>query len=102
MNKRSQAGFAMVEVVVLVVLLAGIGTAGYYVWHNSHKGSQATTSGPSGVITSNYQSPPVTTPAAPQITSASDLNTAMQTLNQTSISSNNTDSSQLTTYTASF
>ena len=99
MKKQSQSGFAAVELIVFVLLLAAIVGVGYYVW-NSHKTSPstATTTGTS----SNYQSPPTTVPTAPQVNKASDLSSAMAALNQTNITANSTDSSQLTTEMSSF
>lgn len=95
MKIKSQAGFSVVEVLLLVVLVLGIGGVGYYVWH-ANKSALAPSS--SDVVKqSSYQSPPVSTVSAPQVTKASDLSTAYQALNQTSVNSNNTDSSQLTT-----
>ena len=97
MKKQSQTGFAVVELIVILVVAVVIAGAGYYVWHNHHKTQTAATTS-----SLNYQSPPVTTPAAPKISSPSDLSKAIQTLNQTSISSSNTDSSQLSTQASGF
>ncbi len=100
MKIKSQAGFSVVEVLLLVVLVLGIGGVGYYVWH-ANKSALAPT--PSDVIKqSPYKSPPVSTVSAPQVTKASDLNSAYQALNQTSINSNLTDSNQLTTQSNGF
>ncbi|HET9098262.1 MAG TPA: hypothetical protein VFN51_01450 [Candidatus Saccharimonadales bacterium] len=99
MKKQKQSGFAAVELVLAVVLIAAIAGVGYYVWH-SHKAQPTTTA--SNTSIPGYQSPPVTTPAAPQISQASDLNNAMQALNQTSVTSSNTDSNQLNTETSGF
>lgn len=98
MKRLSQSGFAVIELGIVVIILAAIAGAGYYVW-NSHKAQPATTTATSS---SSYQSPSVTTPAAPQVNSASDLNSAMAALNQTSVSSSNTDSSQLNTEAGGF
>ena len=98
---KKQSGFATLELILIVVVLAGIGVVGYEVWHrhnmNTMNMGTTTTSTPL-----NYASPTVSTPPAPQIQTSSDLNSAMQALNQTSISSSNTDSSQLSTQTSSF
>lgn len=99
MKTSSQSGFAIVEFVVLAVLVAAIIATGIFVWHEHNTSSSA----PSVASTVNsYKSPTTSTLPAPQITSASDLNKAMLVLNQTSVSSNNVDSSQLSTYSSSF
>lgn len=98
MKRQSQSGFAVIELVLIVVIVAVIAGVGYYVW-NSHKATPTTAA---TITASSYQSPPVTTQTAPQVTSPSDLNSAMRTLNQTSVSSSNTDSSQLSTQANGF
>lgn len=99
MKKQLQPGFAVIELVVSVVILAAIAGAGYYVWygHNTSPPTTVATTGSSG-----YRSPTTSAPTAPEVNSASDLNSAMAALNQTSISSSNQDSSQLSTETSGF
>lgn len=97
MNKRSISGFAAVELLIVVVVLAAIAGVGYFVWNKLN--AQST---PASTSTTAYTSPPVTVPTAPQVNSASDLNSAMTALNQTTVSSSNVDSSQLTTDTSGF
>lgn len=94
MNRQS--GFAVVELVVVVVLLAAVAGTGYYVMHVRSQKNQPTTATASSTP-SGYQSPSVAAPVAPQVNSASDLNSAMQALNQTNVTASNTDSSQLST-----
>ena len=94
--KKQQSGFAVVELVVALVIVVALAGVGYYVWHN-HKVTPATTTS-----SLNYQSPTTTTPVAPKINNASDLNGAMAALNQTSVTSSNTDSSQLSTQSSGF
>ncbi len=101
MKKQSQAGFAIIELVGVVVVIAAIVAAGYFAWHNHNQKSPNTTS-PNTPTSSNYQSPPTTTPAAPQVNSTSDLNSAMQALNQTNVTAGNTDSGQLSTQASDF
>lgn len=36
-TRRNQAGFAVLEIFVLVLLIAGIGAVGWYVWRTHHK-----------------------------------------------------------------
>lgn len=98
MKDRSQLGFAAVEVVILVVLVAAIIATGIFVWHEHNKSSTPASTTASSV----YTSPPTSTPPAPQVNNASDLKSALTALNQTSVSSSNIDSNQLSTYSSSF
>lgn len=93
---RKQSGFAAIELVLVLVIVAAIGGIGYYATHKHSQANQQS------VATSASQPAPVSTPVAPQITTASDLNTAMQALNQTQVGANNTDSSQLNTQVSGF
>lgn len=102
MKKLSQSGFTIVETMIVVVLLVAAGIVGYYVWQSNKTNHTNKPTIASKTTTSTYQSPPVTVPTAPQINNSSDLINAIQVLNQTSVSSNNTDSNQLNTYTSSF
>ena len=99
---KKQSGFAAVELVVALVLIAAIGGVGYYVWHNHSAKAPTTATATTAASGSSYTSPTVTAPAAPQVTSPSDLNSAMQVLNQTSVGSSAADSSQLTTQANGF
>lgn len=96
---KKQAGFAIVEAVLIVVILAGLGGAGYVVWHRNHHKTTSQTA-----TTSSTTNSPASTavPTAPQIKTSSDLNTALQTLNQTNLSANNADSSSLNTQASAF
>lgn len=96
MKKQQTSGFAIVELVIVVVVLAVVAAAGYVVWQN-HKANQNAANS-----TASYQSPATSVPAAPQVNNASDLTNAMSALNQTSVTSNNVDSTQLSTETSSF
>lgn len=95
---KKQTGFALVELLVVVVLIGAIAGVGYFVWHEHNRKSPVATTSTS----STYQSPSTSVPTAPQINNASDLNSAMQALNQTDITAGNTDSSQLDTEAAAF
>lgn len=97
---KKQSGFAVVELVVVVVLVVAIAGVGYFVWHEHNKKSPVATT--TTTSSTNYQSPSTSVPAAPQVNKASDLNNAMQALNQTNVSAGNTDSNQLSTQTAAF
>ena len=91
--KKHQSGFAAVELVVSLVIIAAVVGVGYYVWHEHNTSPTVAT-----VSTSSaYHSPSTAAPVAPTITKASDLNSAMQALNQTNVTLSNTDSSQLST-----
>ncbi len=101
MQKQSQSGFTIVETVISLIVVVVIVGVGYLVWHNHHKNNTATSSTTAANI-GNYASPPTAAPSAPQINNASDLNSAMAALNQTSITANNVDGSQLSTESSSF
>ncbi len=101
MKKNRQAGFAILELIVVIIMIIAILGVGYYIWHN--KKTAVKTSHASTVSTiSKYQSPTTVTPVAPPVNNPAGLNTAMQALNQTSISSSNIDSSQLTAQASGF
>lgn len=95
---KKQSGFVVVEVIILALVIVAIGATAFYVLQNNTKNVTTLSS----LSPNNYQSPPDTTPTAPTINNAANLKTAMQILNQTSISSSNTDSNQLSTQTAAF
>jgi len=104
--KINQKGFSLVEGIIVVVVLVVIAGAGYYVYHKDQKSagsvpitSTASTSHP---VYLGYKSPSTAVQVAPNITSPSDLVAAYQVLNQTSVSSNNVDSSQLKLQSSSF
>ncbi|HEY4161253.1 MAG TPA: hypothetical protein VGM08_04280 [Candidatus Saccharimonadales bacterium] len=103
MDKRSQAGFAIVELIILVLVLAVLGGSGYLVWHQ-HQDKSVLTPTASTVVpsASDSQSSSTSAPTAPQVNSASDLNGAMQALNETDLAANNTDSGQLSTQASGF
>ena len=99
MKRQTQSGFAAAELVLAVVLVAAIVGVGIFVWHEHNKSNSPTTASTSS---SGYVSPTTSTPPAPQINKASDLNSAMNALNQTSVSSSNVDSNQLSAYSSNF
>ena len=104
--KKNKFGFATIEVIIAAVIVVAVAGVGYYVWHSkqaattaaANKTATTTVSTPTG----SYKSPTTKTPVAPQITNAASLNTAMNALNQTSISSSNVDSNQLSTQASAF
>ncbi len=98
---KSNKGFSAIETVLLVVIVLAIAGVGYYVY-KANKNSLSPSTTPS-VASAPYQSPPVTTVTPPAtISSASQLNTVYQELNQTAIGANNTDSNQLTAQSNGF
>ena len=98
-KQLTQSGFAIVEMAIIVVLAAAIVATGIFVWHEHSKNNATATT---ITVTGGYQSPTTTTPPAPQINTASDLSSALSALNQTSVSSSNVDSGQLSTYSSGF
>ncbi len=103
--KKNKLGFATVEVIIAAVIVLAVAGVGYYVWHSKQVANTTpvnktatTVSTPAG----SYKSPTTKTPVAPQVTNAASLNTAMNALNQTSISSSNVDSNQLSTQASAF
>ncbi|HUY53439.1 MAG TPA: hypothetical protein VMV24_02600 [Candidatus Dormibacteraeota bacterium] len=106
--QKQRSGFAVIELIIILVVLIAITSTGYYIWHKSKttpsiKTAKITSStAATNTAALNYQSPPTTTVTAPQVSTSSDLNSAMQSLNQASISSNNTDNSQLSTQASGF
>lgn len=41
---REQKGFAVVELLIIILILAVVGFGGYYVWHTNHKAAPQNTS----------------------------------------------------------
>lgn len=97
---KKQSGFAVVELVVVVVVIAAIVGVGYFVWHEHNRKAPVATA--TSTSSSSYQSPTTTVPVAPKVNKASDLNSAMQALNQAHLSASNTDSSQLSSQASTF
>jgi len=97
---KKQSGFAGLELLVVVVIVAAVAFVGYYVWHGHD--IKTTPIVPVAANSSAVPSSSTSVPAAPQITTASDLNKAMQAINETHVSSNTADSSQLATQTQGF
>ena len=97
---KKQSGFASVELVVLVVIVAAIAGVGYYVVKNhNNQPAQSNANFISSVSTPNNS---VATLPMPQINSTTDLSNALNVLDQTNVGANSTDSSQLTTQSTGF
>jgi len=94
--RKQQSGFAVVELVVVVVILAAIGFVGWQVYQKQSGATTANTP-----PTANTQSPVAKdVSAAPSVDSTSDLDAALNTLNQNDPSTaNSSDSSQLSSQT---
>ena len=103
-KQTQQSGFAIVELVILVVVLAVLGGMSYFILHHTKKVQPATTASTVNVPAVENQTATTSTsvPAAPQVNSASDLNSAMQALNQTDMNANGTDSTQLGSQSSGF
>ncbi len=97
--KTRQEGFAVVEVVIAIVIVVGIVGAGYLAW-NQH--TEKSTAAAKTTKALNYLSPTTSVPATPQVSTSADLNSALQALNQTDVSSSNVDSTQLSSQAAGF
>jgi prepilin-type N-terminal cleavage/methylation domain-containing protein len=91
--RTNQSGFSAIELVIVVGVVAVLGLVGYMVYSR--------TMGQPTVATESATASDVS--AAPTISSASDLDTALNVLNQNDPSAaNNSDSSQLSTQMSAF
>ncbi len=98
--KKHQSGFALIELVVILVILVGVIGVGYYIY--SHRSGAVTGQTAATSSSSTPTSTAPTTFAAPQVNSPAQLSSALTALNNADISGNSTDSSQLTTQTSGF
>jgi uncharacterized protein HemX len=87
--KRAQQGFAIVEAVLIVVVLAGLAGVGYVVLKKHNTATNNT------VSSSTEKSSAATVPEAPAINNSADLTKAQQTVDETDLNTTNADSSQL-------
>ena len=95
--RKQQAGFAIAEFVLVIVILAAIGLAGWWVYQHHHT---ATTT--ANTTSANDTQSPVANnvSTAPAVTKTSDLDSALNTLDQNDPSAaNSSDSSQLDSQT---
>lgn len=101
---HKQAGIAIIDGLLIIVVAAGlVGIGGYTVWHRYDK--KTAISPPNPLYTTvklDYTSPTLVTPSAPAINSASGLNSALQTLNETNVTAGSVDSAQVSTEAAGF
>lgn len=96
---KQQSGFAILELVLVVVIVAAIVVVGLWVY-NKNQSDNSTASNTAS--TSKTQSPVAhNISTAPQINSTSDLDRALVTLNQNNpATSNNSDQRQLDSQTS--
>ncbi len=94
--RTNQSGFSVVELAIVVSVIAALSFVCYSVYNQQHNKTASTTGASQSAKASDVAS-------APTISSTSDLNKALTTLNQTDPSgSNNTDASQLDAQLANF
>jgi len=92
MKTRNQFGFSAVEAIIIVVVVAIIGAAGYMMF----KRNTAKDATPTATTSS------VSEPVAPEVKSTSDLTAAQKALDDADVNAASTDSSQLDTQLNSF
>lgn len=91
-TRTSHVGFSLIEVIVVVAIVALVAFLGYSLYTHQQAATNDKTS-----------SAQVAVPAAPEITSASDLDTASNTLDQIDVDgSNSTDSTRLDSELSAF
>lgn len=104
-NSKRQSGFALLEGILIIVILAAVVATGWWIYQRQHKASTAG-AGPTSATSATASQSPVAndvSSAPTKINSTSDLNNALNTLNQNDPSSANTsDSTQLSTQSSSF
>ena len=92
-NRTNQAGFSVVELVIVVGVVAVLGLVGYMVYNRTANQPASTTESTTASDVS----------AVPTISSVGDLDTALNVLNQNDPATANTnDSSQLSTELSAF
>jgi Tfp pilus assembly major pilin PilA len=93
-----QAGFAFLELVLVIVIIGAIVVIGLWVYQKRQSGTETT----AGTAPSSSQSPVAkNVSSAPQISSTDDLDKALTTLNQNDpAAANSGDQSQLDSQTS--
>lgn len=100
---KDSNGFSAIELIVILVVFAGLAGAGYmYMKMKNNSDTTATTTSTSTAPTSNSQSSSGSIPTAPQVNSNKDLDTALNTLNQTNLDDGSSDGTQLGTQSSAF
>lgn len=98
MSRINQSGFSIVELGVIVVVILVLGFVGYGVYSRQQTSTSNSTS---NSATATDKATDV--PAAPYVSTSSDLDKAVKTLDQTDPSgSNNSDSQQIDNQMSSF
>ena len=90
MSHSRQAGFSVVEAVLIIVFLAALGGVSYVVLKHRTTSDTQTTANTAQTTTSD-----ATVPAAPEVKSTDDLTKAAQTLDDTNVDASSSDASQL-------
>lgn len=101
-TRKQQSGFSVFELLLVVVVIAAVGFAGWWVYHDHHK---TTTAASTSNTASQSQSPVASnvSSAPAKISSTSDLDKALQILNQNDPSTANaSDNSQLSSQASGF
>ena len=75
-----QAGFSVVEGLIVVVVLVAVGGAGYFALNRAAKDDNARNTTPTATDQSVADNKAEDTPEAPEITTADDLTNAQKTL----------------------
>lgn len=77
MKRSTQRGFAILETLIIVGVIAMVAAAGWYIYQRQQKNDSASTASTSETIE--------VVPTAPAVTTAGDLDKATQTLDQTQL-----------------
>lgn len=93
MKRFTQKGFALFETLVIVGVIVIVAAAGWYIYQRQQKNDSAGTASTSKTIKA--------VPTAPAVTTAQDLDKAVQTLDQTQLDATS-DTAQLDKDLASF
>jgi predicted negative regulator of RcsB-dependent stress response len=99
-TKEKSSGFAVVELVLIVVVLAVAGFTGWWVYQRQQG---ITVSSPAATALNDTSPVATNVSSAPTIQSSNDLNSALQVLNQNDPSAgNSSDITQLNTQASGF
>lgn len=93
--RNTQTGFAILELVLVVAVLAAAGLAAWYVYQKQQTVTPSNSS-------NNTTTASVTIPSAPQVKTSADLNSALTALDQADPSSDNADLTQLNSQASGF
>ena len=96
-------GFSGLETLLVLIIAATLVSIGYFVWQHRHQTRTDLQTRPTTKsIPATATTEPGSIPAAPPINNPSELNSALQALNQANIGANNTDNDSLSSNTAGF